>query len=129
MRSAGQATGGTGASSVSPTEAAVPTDARAAPESFQQQKDGKPTSLGTPLKKRLSFGREKKQQAPKQPAAAPVSPAFPSTAEKGKGGGAAAAPKAADGDMDDEELDQYLKDLELNHDRERTAFAADGSPG
>jgi len=70
----------------------------------------------TPLRKKLSFSRDKKGRSAQQ--AAPAAP--------GDGSGAKSAPKV-DGEMDDDDLEKYLQHLELTHDQERSAFeAADG---
>ena len=69
---------------------------------------------GTPLKKRLSFGREKKKPA-EAAVAAPPTPA--------------PKPPKKDGEMDDEDLEQYLMHLALTHDREREEFERAESDG
>lgn len=69
---------------------------------------------GTPLKKRLSFGREKKKPA-EVAVAAPPTPA--------------PKPPKKDGEMDDEDLEQYLMHLALTHDREREEFERAESDG
>ena len=70
----------------------------------------------TPLRKKLSFSRDKKGRSAQQ--AAPAAP--------GDGSGAKSAPKV-DGEMDDDDLEKYLQHLELTHDQERSDFeAADG---
>ena len=106
--------GGAVASGAVPSRtAAAPTDAvRAAPEPTVSVEASAPkVSKGTPLKKRFSFGREKK----KEPPPAPPVKAAPPAASKPK------SPKG-DGEMDDDELDRYLMHLEQNHDRERDEF-------
>ena len=77
-----------------------------------------------PLRKRLSFGREKKTKTP------PVVAAPSALGVKSVPGGNPTprgnAPQKqfpARGDvMDDDELETYLRDLELNHDRARSEF-------
>ena len=62
------------------------------------------------LKKRLSFGRDKKKDAAR--AAPPAATAPPKKERK-------------DGEMDDDELEQYLRHLELTHDVERDRFESE----
>ena len=101
-------------------EAAKPSELRAAPEGEAAFQTGgaapKAVKAGMPLKKRLSFGRDKK----KEPAAAAPPPApLPAAAPQPK---PVAKPVKREGEMDDEELEQYLMHLELTHDRARDEF-------
>ena len=119
-------------------------EARAAPEMGLLSKETKPssgaggTTLATGLKKRLSFGRsaKKEQPPPKLPGATPTDVQLrsgpssqPAKSPPASGGSNNRSPKQKlDGEMDDDELERYLRDLELNHDRERTEFESTSSP-
>ena len=79
---------------------------RRRPRPRRQQQQG----AGTPLMKRLSFGREKKAKpATPKPAAEAAAPP--------------PKPPRKDGEMDDDELEAYLRNLELTHEQEMDAFA------
>ena len=67
---------------------------------------------GVPLRKRLSFSRDRKK-AP--PANVEASAARPAPLPKKKN---------VDGEMDDDDLEAYLQHLELNHEKAREAFEA-----
>ena len=118
-------------------------EVRAAPDKsfLSGAKEGKLSSgggglpLAAGLKKRLSFGRgTKKDQAPREPPSATTSevqlrPGRALQPGKKSPGGTNRSPKGGvEGEMDDDELERYLRDLELNHVRERTEFENAGSP-
>ena len=95
-RPAGGGVGGLSTAGLNPSQPSPPDEAPA-----EKKK-------GTPLRKKLSFTRDKKAA---KPAASPTP-------------NAAAAPKPAkkDGEMDDDDLEAYLKSLELNQADAKLAF-------
>ena len=94
----------------------------------------------------LSFGRDRKSASGGASVAGTTAkPSRPATVASGaaasgmqtngaaaaaaRSGGEPQSPKAraADGEMDDEELERYLRDLELHHETERANFEAEAN--
>lgn len=130
------ATAGAGGAVAPPNGMRLTVQARPAPdastafEPTASTAESKPSGgLGIGLKKRLSFGRSKTRKdaavepPPPKPAAPPKSavPTEPSASSRSPNS-AGRSPKADGGEMDDDELENYLRDLELNHENNRSQF-------